>query len=317
MANPKLSVLLSAYNAEKYVKEAVESILNQTFTDFELLIADDGSKDGTRDIIDSYTGDIRIKIHHNEVNLGKTTTINKLFQASIGEYITIHDADDISLNSRFAIQLNYLNSNDNLIMCGCNFMSFTEDGFNSIGSLEIDYSKIQIKILSESQFHGPTMIFKRQVITNDLKGDLLRPFFRDYNEDCDLAMRLTEVGECSNVNEVLYHYRILPYSLSKSITPRKKSLYPLLVELHNQRIIEGQDFLQKGETGKAEELLLKIQSEKYSDQSMIYRESAEFLMYYKLKSAAISQAWKSVRIAPLKLINWRTLQYCVRKFILE
>ncbi len=317
MANPKLSVLLSAYNAEKYIRKAVESILNQTFTDFELLIADDRSTDTTRSVIDSFSGDSRVRILHNEVNQGKTATINRLFQQSLGEYITIHDADDMSLENRFAKQMNMLYSNSDLIMCGCSFMSFSDGGFGAEGIMDDDYGRIQKHILTESQFHGPTMIFKKAVIEDQLNGELLRPFFEDYNEDCDLAMRLIEHGRCVNSREVLYNYRIRPDSLSKTITPRKKSLYPLLVQFHHQRTVEGADSLQRGNIDEANKILENILRKNYSDESKIFRESAQFLMYYDLKREAIKSAWRAVFVSPLKWINWGTLQYCVRKYLVS
>ena len=220
MVNPRLSVLLSAYNAENYITEAIESILNQEFRDFELLIADDGSDDNTRLVIDSYSYDSRVRILHNEKNEGKTITINRLFVLSRGTYVTIHDADDISLELRFQKQLDLLYSDPELVMCGCSFVSFTGHGFESKGLMEADYAVLQKEILKESQFHGPTMIFKKEVIINELNGELFRPFFQDYNEDCDLAIRLSEVGVCSNLRDVLYRYRILPNSLSKTLTAR-------------------------------------------------------------------------------------------------
>ena len=79
---PRLSVLMSAYNAEAFVAEAINSILNQSFQDFELLIADDGSSDKTKAVIDSFS-DHRVMRYHNGENLGKTPTINKLFPFSI------------------------------------------------------------------------------------------------------------------------------------------------------------------------------------------------------------------------------------------
>jgi glycosyltransferase involved in cell wall biosynthesis len=317
MGKPKLSVLLSAFNAAEYIREAIESILNQTFGDFELLIADDGSADQTKDIIDSFCSDARVRASHNVTNRGKTNTINRLFGLSKGDYITIHDADDISILTRFSTQMGLLLKNPKWVMCGCEFESFTSFGFSEVNGLESDYDVIKEQILVSSQFHGPTMIFKKKVIRSNLRGQLLRAFYDDYNEDCDLAIRLTEVGICTNVNEVLYRYRIRPNSLSKTLTPRKKSLYHLLVQLHYQRLKDGVDSLQKGEIETCEHLVQSLESTNYADRSKIHRESAEFLMYYGLKSNAIISGWKAVWVAPHKLINWGTLQYCVRSYLFK
>ncbi|MDH5399262.1 MAG: glycosyltransferase, partial [Cyclobacteriaceae bacterium] len=152
-ADPQLSVILSAYNAEKYVKEAIDSILNQTFTNFELIIADDGSKDKTRQIIDSYN-DPRIIISHNESNWGKVNTVNRLFEMCRGEYLTIHDADDISVENRFERQINFLNKNKEYQLCGTAFSSFLEGGPLHEHRVITDSMRIKEEIKNKSCFHG-------------------------------------------------------------------------------------------------------------------------------------------------------------------
>jgi glycosyltransferase involved in cell wall biosynthesis len=101
---PKISVILPAYNAEKYIEAAVNSILLQTYQNFEIIIADDCSNDRTKAIIDAMN-DSRIQTYHNETNLGKTETVKKLYSYVSGTFVTIHDADDISLPERFEKQL--------------------------------------------------------------------------------------------------------------------------------------------------------------------------------------------------------------------
>ena len=87
MSNPKVTVLMPVYNAEKYVTEAINSILNQTFIDFEFLIINDGSTDNSLDVIKSYD-DLRIKLINNEMNLGLSPTLNKGIDIAQGEYIS-------------------------------------------------------------------------------------------------------------------------------------------------------------------------------------------------------------------------------------
>ena len=110
MADPKVSVLMSVYNGEKYLREAVESILNQTFRDFEFIIIDDGSTDSTNEIIRSYS-DCRIRLLENEENIGLTKSLNKGIDQCRGEYIARMDGDDVSLQQRFSKQLEYLINN--------------------------------------------------------------------------------------------------------------------------------------------------------------------------------------------------------------
>ncbi len=92
---PKITVLMPVYNGEKYLRESVDSILNQTFTDFELLIINDGSTDSSMEILNSYS-DSRIRIVTNEVNLRLIKTLNKGIDLATGEYIARMDCDDIA-----------------------------------------------------------------------------------------------------------------------------------------------------------------------------------------------------------------------------
>jgi glycosyltransferase involved in cell wall biosynthesis len=104
---PKVTVLMPVYNGERYLREALESILRQTFSDFEFLIIDDGSRDGTSTILRSYH-DERIRVVENGRNLGLIATLNKGLQMARGEYVARMDADDISLPQRLERQLDYM-----------------------------------------------------------------------------------------------------------------------------------------------------------------------------------------------------------------
>ena len=99
MVRPKVSVLMSVYNGERYLREAVESILNQTFTDFEFIIIDDGSTDSSRAILASFD-DPRIVLLQNETNIGLTRSLNEGLSLARGKYIARQDADDASLLER-------------------------------------------------------------------------------------------------------------------------------------------------------------------------------------------------------------------------
>ncbi len=118
---------MPAYNAERYIREAIESILNQTFSDFELIVINDGSTDGTLECIRSF-GDERIKIINNKQNLGIIRSRNIGLQASRGEYIAKMDADDISLNTRLQRQVNYLDQHPEVAVIACKLAVMDESG---------------------------------------------------------------------------------------------------------------------------------------------------------------------------------------------
>ena len=110
-SRPKISVLMPVYNCEKFLKKAIDSILNQTFDNFEYIIINDGSTDNSLNIIKSYE-DKRIKIINNSKNLGISRSLNKGIRQAKGEYLARQDSDDISDEDRFKIQLEYIMNND-------------------------------------------------------------------------------------------------------------------------------------------------------------------------------------------------------------
>jgi len=306
-----ISILLPAYNAEKYIAQSIDSILGQTYENFELFIADDGSTDLTSQIIDHYK-DKRIKISHNSFNCGKTVTVNRLFQLTRGELIVIHDADDISLPNRLERQLKEFENHPSLLMCGTNFVEIDEKGFLFSESKQpLSYDEIILNISQQSQFHGPTMMIRKEVL--DEIGFVYHPYFRDHNEDCDLAMRIVERGLAYNIPDTLYKYRIHEASLSKNWTARKRCTYSLIRHLREQRLQTGIDDLLQGREdlveGKMQELLQPYQQ----DASLIHREAAAFQMYYRLYESAIRSSLKAVKTSPFNFKNYRLLQYCLRR----
>ena len=118
MRNPKITVLMPVYNGEKYLREAIGSILNQTFNDFEFLIINDSSTDSTREIILSYD-DTRIRLEDNEKNIGLTHSLNKGLRLAKGKYVARMDADDISLPDRLEKQLAVIENNTDVSIVAC------------------------------------------------------------------------------------------------------------------------------------------------------------------------------------------------------
>ena len=312
---PLLSVILPAYNVEKYIGQCIDSILVQTFVDFELIIADDGSSDDTRKIIDTYK-DPRIIISHNLENLGKTQTVNRLYLLTKGKYITVHDSDDWSDLKRFEKQIDWLEENENHIMCGTGFRSY-DTNLNVIEVFKalMDYGDLATAIKKRGQFHGPTMVFRKEYLDGNI---IYREYFKDNYEDTDLAYRLFQKGICTNINESLYFYRILSTSLCrKEFTVKNSHLYEVVVHLAEQREKYGIDDLTKGDIQAVEKYFEHITDHYGEDKGLIFREGAAYYMYWKYYKKAIDYSIKSIKSDPLNQRNWRTLFYCLRKSILQ
>ena len=139
MDDLKISVLVPAYNCSKYIMKCITSILNQSYSNLELLISDDGSSDNTREIIDS-VDDKRIKRFHSNENIGKNLICNSLFDHAKGEFVSVHDADDFSHPKRFEYLMKILKINKEYVMCGSSYYSVDEKGVNIIESNKMETS---------------------------------------------------------------------------------------------------------------------------------------------------------------------------------
>ena len=150
---PLISVIMACYNSEKYVDKAVQSIINQTYTNWELLICDDQSKDNTLKIIEKIN-DPRIKIFKNEKNLGYLKTCNRLFSSASGDYITFQDSDDFSHKERLSLQLNHLLNNANLGAIGTQF-NFTNLEGTPLQKSSPIYPTEHSQIITEFKYKFP------------------------------------------------------------------------------------------------------------------------------------------------------------------
>ncbi len=211
-----ISVIMPAYNCELYVEAAIKSILEQTYKDFELVIADDASKDNTKKIIDDLAKtDARIKTFHNDTNLGYLQASNKLFEKCIGEYITFQDADDFSDRTRFEKMINEFARDKELKCVGSNTFSFSESIETAKASnFPLSYKEIKEKYLTNIVMTGSAVIVKKEV--TDQIGLYNLFFDRIGAEDIYWYGRIIEKYKTINIAESLYYYRQNPTSVSRT-----------------------------------------------------------------------------------------------------
>lgn len=199
---PKVSVLMPVYNAQDYLAEAIDSVLSQTFTDWELIIGDDGSTDGTEDIIRLYT-DKRISYLKNDCNIGHTKTKYSLLDHSQGEYIAFLDADDVSLPDRFALQVQFLDNNPDYGLCGTWGIMIDPEG-NTIKKMTFinQNEYLRCALLFNTAFLQSSIMVRRDLMKDYyLDEDIL--LVEDYNFEC-LVSRHTKV---ENITKDLVKYR--------------------------------------------------------------------------------------------------------------
>lgn len=195
--SPRISVIMPAYNSEKYISEAIRSILEQTYTDFEFIILNDGSTDNTAEIIKTFS-DPRIKFINNQTNQGFIASLNQCIDEASGEFIAKMDSDDISLPTRLEKQISYLDAHPNVGMVGCAYQEFDQGN-------KIIVHPAKIGLLDMLRYCATTIFLVRKQIL-DTFG--LR-FRKEYPcaEDYDFYARFIRYADIHNLQEVLYLYR--------------------------------------------------------------------------------------------------------------
>jgi glycosyltransferase involved in cell wall biosynthesis len=202
---------MSVYNGEKYINKSVNSILRQSYLNYECIIINDGSKDDTKTILESIS-DSRIKIIH-QANNGPGAARNRGIQAARGEYIAIMDSDDISLPVRLEKQVDFLDKNKDYVLIGSNSNLINEiDEHIGIYKLPTSDTEIRWALLFRNPYcHSTVMI----------RGDILRKNKIYYNEkllaaqDFDLLTRLLNFGRTENIEQPLLNYRVHPDQIGK------------------------------------------------------------------------------------------------------
>lgn len=240
MKNPKVTVLMPVYNAERYLREAIDSILNQTFRDYEFLIINDASTDNTAKILKSYK-DSRIRIITNTINLGLTKSLNNGLKIAKGEYVARQDGDDDSLPTRFNEQVHFLNQNRNIGLVGSSWYLIDEEGKN-IQICKSYNGKQAIHFMC----HGSVMIRKSALD----KIGYYREIFK-YAQDYDLWLRFSEKYDVANLQKPLYKLRVHQSSISSS-KKQEQNLYAAIAlrmaeqekktDLYRLNIVNSQKF---------------------------------------------------------------------------
>jgi len=308
---------MPAYNAEKFIKEAISSIVVQDFSDWELLICDDASTDQTYQCAKEFEGDPRIRVFRNESNLHKAQTVNNLFLKTKGNIITVHDADDISRQNRFSTILKLFQQNPEIAIAGHYLQRMTYHGkpLPLFRKKELEHDLIINELKRSNASGDASLFFSRKVV--DKLGQIFRPYFRN-NMDYDFILRATEQFKIKNSPETLYYYRNVPLSISKNVPDFRKLIMPKIsLFFKEERQKNGVDSLQKKDFKK-----IKIKESEFAkpylvDKTLHLREMAAFFMYTEMPRNAINYMIKAVKREPFKFKNWTTLQYCLRKTIFK
>ncbi|WP_336810475.1 glycosyltransferase family 2 protein [Bosea sp. MMO-172] len=236
MSTPALSVVLPVYNGERFLAEAIESILAQTFTDFEFIIINDGSRDGSGAIVDDYAArDARIRSVHQE-NRGLVDTLNRGIALARAPLIARMDADDISLPRRFELQVTRFENRPDLAVVG-GFIVLIDDAGAPIrrGDYPTGGAELVRLLKLDSPLAHPAVIMRREVVSN------LGGYRRQYKhaEDYDLWLRVYDAGYAiENIAVPVLHYRQHAEKVSFQHSQQQK-LTALVARLAHRARAEG------------------------------------------------------------------------------
>jgi glycosyltransferase involved in cell wall biosynthesis len=219
LRDPKVSVLMPVHNNEKYLKEAMDSILNQTFDDFEFLIIDDKSTDNSLQIVESYN-DPHIRLVKNSTNMGIACSLNKVLELAKGEYIAIMDADDVAVIDRFTVQTDFLDNHPEIGIVGSAIEAIDEQGqpFRIVTNPFTD-AEIRWHLLLKNPFSHSAVMFRRNLIE---KHGLFYDRQFETVQDYDFWSRLLLLTKGANISQVLLRYRV--HSKSSTNLMRQQQL---------------------------------------------------------------------------------------------
>jgi glycosyltransferase involved in cell wall biosynthesis len=291
----RVSVLLPLYDGEAYIREAVDSVLAQTHRDFELLILDDGSRDGSLAIVQDFARrDPRVRVIARE-NRGLTATLNELLAAADGELVARMDADDVCLPDRFARQIAFLAEHPEVVCVGGDAEMIDEQGrFLTVLRLPEDDAEIQRQALVgyAPLFHPAAMIRRRVLVA-------IGGYRKEYwpAEDLDLWLRLGEAGALANLPGPVLRYRLHADSISATNVARQRQAARLSCEAAWQR---------RGITNGRFEAsdIWRPTTDRHSQQRFMLR-FGWWAFLNGQRATALVYGWRAVRKRPLSVESWR------------
>ncbi len=236
---PVITVFMAVYNGNRYLEQAINSVLSQTFSDFEFLIINDGSTDNSWEIISRYK-DPRIRLLNNEENRGLIFTRNRGVQEALGEYFAILDCDDIAVSNRLEIQNSFFIKNPDLALCSGRALNIDSQGRTISESPVINGDR------NVGLIFGNFLINSAVMIKTDIIKVVGSYNANDPAEDYDLAMRISQSYPIEMMDDILVKYRIHENNISLSNIGRLQKVEKnILRDFHsrfkihsNERIVD-------------------------------------------------------------------------------
>src|SRR6266446_3427970 len=291
-----VSVLMLVFNGEKYLGAAVESILAQTYPDFELVILDDGSTDGSlRMLRQFHRGDPRIRIISRE-HRGFDETANQLIGLAQGGYVALMAQDDIALPERLALQVAFLRNHPEVLCVGGSFELIDEEGryLTVLRQPETDQDIQRLNLVGHNSIHSACVMSRREPLL--ALGGFDPNFYP--SEDLDLWLRLGEIGKLANLREPVLRYRVHSSSISAQTQSQMRACARRACESAWRRRGIRREFEATADTRPGPDRNSRL----------------KFMLLYgwwafnsRQRQTAIIYGWRAIRARPIKPDGWRLL----------
>jgi len=289
-----ITVLLPTYNAGKYLREAIDSVLAQTYTNFELLIINDGSTDNTDEILKSYT-DPRIRVVSQQ-NKGLITTLNEGIIAAKGDIIARMDADDVCMPDRLQQQIDFLNDHDDYVMVGSESEIMDKDGKYLMPLIPVGHTHEEIlaKIDVKVPFIHPCVMFRKEAV---IAAGSYPKNALDF-EDHMLWKKLLSVGKVCNLPEKLMKVRFNP----ESVTIDERWRGQDFIEIRRRSIVNG--FVTDTDAAKLKELIASQNLGAYKQASYYAMIGKKYLWNIPDSRLARQNLREAIRHYPGNMMNY-------------
>ena len=307
MGQPLISVLMPAFNVEKYIQTAIESQIHQSYSNWELLLCDDCSTDSTYNIAEEYSRkDSRIKVSRNSVNKGYLHTWNELAENVQGEFITFLDADDYADPARLSTMLQFLEENPDISIVGSAINLVSDSGSEkNVKSYPLEHKDILKALLTEKfPFCGSSVMIRKNVLK---EAGVYRPFFDRLGwEDHDWLIRVCRQFRAANVPQALYNYRNNAQSVTRNFSIdriEKIFIRKIGIDIHKTMEETGVDLLDGAHFWELHRLVIKYTLSFQSNRNLFYR---YLLIHNTSQKLRFRLLIKALKINPFDI---RTL-YC-------
>jgi glycosyltransferase involved in cell wall biosynthesis len=300
-----ITIVMPVYNAASFLDESIVSVLEQTFGDWELLICDDASSDGSGNKLSKYK-DTRLRCFKNNQNQGYLRSCNMLMERARGVFLTFQDADDVSHPQRLQKLLDFFVENPDYSLCGSQVQYFRHDKRQPVRDklVATDYQNILRGLKERSHFSGASVMVRTDVMR---QVGYYRPWFdRIGSEDYDCFYRIAEQYKVANLPEVLYYVRITSGSISRTIRNHRQLISSDVVRfLAKQRAETGRDSLSGAPIDLLNDHVEDLVRPFILDRGLVYRRAADVQAFSGLYWQAVANSARAVSVEPFRLINYK------------